>query len=104
MFQIGDVVTCIDCAEEHGFYNPVTHQYKIPIPDNYVLLTLGENYTVLSIHKQIHDVAIFEIITLEELLVVDINAFFTKHIFKADRFVLNVTETRKKKINSLDIL
>jgi hypothetical protein len=104
MFQVGDIVTCINCAEEHGIYNPVTHQYKVPIPDCYQLLTLGVDYTVSSILKQIHNVFIIDMITLEEFPNKEFDDFtlFTKQIFNADRFEINIKETRKKKIKSLE--
>jgi hypothetical protein len=102
-FKVGDIVTCIDCAEKHGFYNSLTHQYKIPFSDDYILLTLGVDYTIYSITKHAHDVNIIDILTLEELPAKEVDNYtlFTRNIFKAERFVLNVSETRKKKINSL---
>lgn len=104
-FKIGDIVTCINCAEKHGFYNTVKRQYIIPIPDCYQLLTLGENYTISAILKQIHDTGIIVMVTLEEFPNKERDDFtlFTKQIFNAERFVLNLSETRKKKIESLDI-
>jgi hypothetical protein len=101
-FKVGDIVTCINCAEEKGFFKPVTHQYKIPIPDDWNLLTLGVNYTISSVFERVIDMKTYYFVTLEECLP-EIDVFASIKIFNADRFILNISETRKKKLDSLDI-
>jgi hypothetical protein len=103
MFQKGDIVTCVDCAEEQHF--DYSHRYKMPFPDDYQYLTLGENYTVLSHLERLIGLNIIHYIILEEFQEIRMDGnLFTKRFFNINRFELNIKETRRKKIDELNLI
>jgi len=106
MFQKGDIVICRRIGKIFNYYDDIKHKIFIGVDDEYDKLILNENYTILE--NIIVDGINFNIIVGKRNLLYNYYPDMIRLvelpeiIFMTYRFELNIIETRKKKIKSLD--